>query len=166
MKESTRRFRRDEIQTFSQTMRFVMATYPDIQTVEDSRRPIGIPVFKQDIDDAEPGNPAACAVALGARRNCPGVTGAVINRKNAILVFNHTRAVRFVLTKMTYANIFAFDRGGTVEEGLYRLGAISPSKRLSKMQGHVMASRAMTGRPKANKGQKRLQRAGRSTRAR
>ncbi len=153
--DSPIRFRRDEIKTFSPILQFTMAQFPDIQTVEDSFKSIGIPVFKQDIDHAERGNPAHCAVALGAQRNVPGLTGAVINRSGAILIYHLTRAVRFAMPKGTHANLYAFDRGGTIEEGVYLLGAVPPGSRLISMQGRVMQSRKATGRPRAQKGEKR-----------
>lgn len=154
--ESPVRFRREELETFAPTMLQMMRVFPAVRTVEDSPRELGVLVKQQDIDDAIPGNPAACAVSLGAQRNCPGhVTGALISRTIAILIYRETQAVRFIVPKMTYANLFAFDRGGKFEPGIYLLGKVPPGKQLIKIQGHVMASRAMRGRIKAKSGEKR-----------
>jgi hypothetical protein len=147
--------RREELRTHSTLMRQLFQRFPDLQTIEDSHTPIGIPVRPSDIEAAKRGKPDKCAVAMGATRNMPSVTGAFISRHRAVLVFNKTRAVRYRVPISTYGNLFAFDRGGTVEPGVYMLGAVSPKDRLLALQARISTSRRMQGSPRVEKGQPR-----------
>lgn len=153
--QGERFLKREEVDIHSSFLRHAMTIFPDIKTFEDSEKALGIPVFQQDIDDAEPGNPAKCAVSIGAMRNVPGCTGALTNKSKTVVVFDRIRAVLFKTPYTTYARLIAFDTGGKVEPDVYALSPVPPSSRLVPMQGRIARRKAMLGRAKAKKGEKR-----------
>jgi hypothetical protein len=108
--------------------------FPDITTVEDSRKPMAIAVTARDERKAKPGNPAQCAVACAAKRTVPGLRGALINKTSSYLIYQDGRAVRYRTPVSTYAKIIAFDMAGIAEKGIYTLGAVPPSHLTAEMQ--------------------------------
>lgn len=142
-----------ELQVHSTIMTQLQGVFPTIRTIQDAKTPIGIHVSEADIAAAVPGNPAMCAVALGARRELE-VTGAVISRTVAVLVYNGTHAVRYHVPGGTRERLFAFDLAGVAEPGIYMLGAVPKARRLSEMQRRQNISRTRIKRsPKRGKQQ-------------
>src|SRR5262245_26810826 len=112
----------EEIHIHNGFMQHCLKCFPEIRTFEDQLKgDLVIPVDAHDIADAEQGNPAKCAVALAAQRHIQGVTGALINKRRSIVIFDRTRAVRFHTPMSTYAMLHAFDLGGKVEPGAFTL---------------------------------------------
>lgn len=97
--------------------------------VVDAKEPIKLSVIKADIEKADTKEPANCAVARACRRELRAKEVRV-HLSRVYVKTNKGNWMRFKTPPAMRAEIIAFDRGGTFEEGNFTLQVIEKTKRL------------------------------------
>lgn len=102
--------------------------------VFDAKRPVKLTVNKNDVEKADPKEPADCAVARACRRQLRAQEVRV-HLSRIYVKTNKGSWTRYFTPRSMRSEIIAFDRGGTFEADEYYLAAPSPSHTLGKRRG-------------------------------
>lgn len=86
----------------------------------DAKKPLDIHLSKEDTVRAKVNDPTDCAYSRACRRQYKGVIAAYFFRSTAWLQYAD-RLVRYLLPTAMEKEIVAFDRGGKMSPGHYRL---------------------------------------------
>lgn len=107
--------------------------FPNVKTVSDSHQPVRIDVTGKDKRGAIPQDHMGCAFALAAKR-CLKADGAYIGIETSYLIFKD-EAIRFSTPATVAREIPSFDRHEDFANGVYRLSAVRPSRRIGRPRG-------------------------------
>lgn len=135
-----KKMRVEELREHSLGAQTLTRLFPEVRWVQDQAEDIGIVVTADDIRNAQPGNPARCAVVLAAKR-LPEVGGSLISKTVSYLIKGDL-ACRYITPANTWVRLVVFDITGKAEPGIYVLKAPTESSRLLGMQRRQAASDA------------------------
>lgn len=118
----------------------------------DAKRPINLHITAKDVSTADPKRPNSCAVAKACKRSLHALEVRV-HLSRVYIRSNKMNWQRYLTPNSLRQEIIAFDRGGQFEPGVYKLGRLQPSKRVT---GKAQGSRTSTQtKKKPNQGKKR-----------
>lgn len=115
--------------------------------IVDSKKSLKITINKNDIDMANPKEPADCAIARACRRELH-VKEARIHLGRVYLRSNEGNWVRYMTLPALRNEIIAFDRGGTFAPGEYTLKSIPPSHKLGERKSAPKRKRSVAKKSK------------------
>ncbi len=98
----------------------------DGKPVFDGKKPLILHINKNDVEKADPKEPADCAVARACRRDLHAKE-ARVHLARVYVRMNEGNWVRYRTPKSLRTEIIAFDRGGTFAPGEYQLHPVPPS---------------------------------------
>lgn len=113
----------------------------------DSKKSLKITISKNDVDRADPKEPADCAVARACRRE-HHAKEARVHLGRVYLRTNDGNWTRYFTPRSLRSEIIAFDRGGTFSPGEYTLKGVPPA--------HKLGAKRKKYAKKGGKGKKRL----------
>lgn len=102
----------------------------DGKPVFDAKKAIVLDVSKNDVDKADPKEPADCAVARACRRQLHAKEVRV-HLARVYVRMNEGNWTRYQTPAAMRSEIIAFDRGGAFSPGEYQLRPITPSEQIS-----------------------------------
>lgn len=120
--------------TLSFALRKVQKYFPQVKTVRDSTRSIGVRVTKADTRKSRKGDVAGCALAMACKRELM-IDGAIIGLKSSYLITGKV-AVRYHTPESVRREITSFDRHGDFDIGEYHLGPVPKTSRLGYHRNH------------------------------
>lgn len=108
----------------------------DGQPVHNAAMPVRLKITTEDIENGAPLNPNACAVALAAVRQLPGVTAAKAHL--GCVYLRHGKEWRRYRTSPSIrTEIVAFDRGGKFWPGEFYLLPIPVGSLIRRIRGQA-----------------------------
>lgn len=99
--------------------RSIRRAFPQVEQVIDAKSPVIVHVTDKDCKNAEPLNPAECAMARAAKREFK-VDAAVIGLSSSYLI-KGKKAIRFNTGEAIAREIVSFDRHSDFQPGTYTL---------------------------------------------